>query len=155
MARLHATKDAEPPVPALDEATGETEAGTGRPLTVTLAALITYILGAACLARGAGDPSATDGTGASGIGLIVLGVVELSLVTLALPGRALARACLLLVLVLGGVIIVVDQGQPAWFRVIAIVLALAVTVLMSLVRPSRTWFGDDASPLVPTSQGHE
>lgn len=122
--------------------------GDGRPVTVTLGLLVCYVEGAAFLAVGTRNPQDSNGTrAAAGVAFIMLGVLVLALTTLTRTGSRLARACLVVPLVVAAVVLVRDDEIAAVWRVLPVVGSAVVVVLLLLLRPSRRWFGDDATTL--------
>ncbi len=130
---------------AADEAAPDAApADPARPWTVTLGLLVAYLEAMAFLALGARDPTGTTGrAAAAGITFVVFGVLVGCLATITRTGSRLARGCLLLPLTAAAVVLVRDDSLAAWSRVLPVLGAAAAAVLLTLLRPSRRFFGDD------------
>jgi len=131
-----------------DEPVGFPPGEPRRPWSVTVGLLLAYVEGAVFLALGARDPSGTTGeAAAAGLTFVVLGVLVLALTTLTRTGSRLARACLLLPLLAAAVVLVRERGLSVPLRVLPVLGAAGVAVTLTLLAPSRRWFGDDATRL--------
>lgn len=118
-----------------------------RPWSVTLGALLAFILAGLFLTRGVQNPSDSSGTGGNGIAFIIIGTVLLGLTTFSLQGRPVARVCLVIPMVAGCVVVLNDDTQPWWLRTGSAVFTIVIAALFLLEPKARTFFGDDASPL--------
>ncbi len=123
-------------------------AGEHRPWSVTGGLLLAYVEGAAFLVLGSRSPAGTTGrSAAAGLTFVVLGVLVLGLATLTRTGSRLARACLVVPLVAAGVVLVRDDTLAWYWRTLPVLAAAGVVVALTLLPPSRRWFGDDATTL--------